>query len=133
MRRTTKAEKIASYDALARYHDATGLLHYLMAFKPSSPSNATLVAREEDRDGEIAAVRAQCFGLDRSDGGVVLLTAWTEPPHGGIVGEAVLFAGYVLDMPDGGEHYYATAAGRALRECVRLVRTASREANGVRA
>ena len=127
--------QIASYDALSRYRDATSLLHYLMAFKPSSPSNATLVVREEaDSDSsEFCCVRAACYGLDRADGGCVLLTCWTEPAdqpmH--VVGEAVLFAGYVLDMPDGGEAYYASPLGRAMREVVRLVRAETRRACGL--
>ena len=127
MRKTTKAEKIAAYDNLARYHDATSLLHYLMAFRERDADIEH--GNEEHSTGEWAHVRAQCWGLGRADGGLVLVTCWTtETQHGPAFGEAVVFAGYVSDMPDGGERYYLNAMGVATHAAWSSVRARQREA-----
>lgn len=130
-RPVTKATKLASWASLAEHKSATDLLHYLMAFKASAVDNHDATHREEDRDGELACVRVQGFGLGRADGGLVLVTGWTETPAG-VVGEHVVFAGYLTNMPDGGERYYTTPMGQALHSARVAAYAAQRAAQGAR-
>lgn len=130
MKRTTQAQKIAAYDGLARYADDTRTLHYLMAFKPTAPDNLDWTARETAPDDELACVRVQGFGLGRADGGYVLITGWTEETDGSVIGEHVVYAGSALHCPDGGERYYTTPMGMALRAARNELRSASIAAVG---
>lgn len=129
MRKTTKAEKIAAYDGLVTYKDATSTLHYLMAFRDreldvehgyDDPNGAYCPVHDERRcptcspRPERAFVRVQGWGLGRADGGYVLVSGWTVDTDGDVVGEHVIYAGYLTSMPDGGERYYMTATGLAL-------------------
>ena len=133
MRKTTKAEKIAAYDGLVTYKGDTNMLHYLMAFQPCAFDEER--SHDEGDDGEAVVVRVQGWGLGRADGGYVLVSAWTLDRDGDRVGEHVVFAGSLLSMPDGGERYYATTGGQALRSAFLATRSASHAAltAGVRA